>query len=339
LWEILKHPFLTYSIFRALSVRDVGELMQFANLSFYSIFHHVDLFSILLCEAFNGSFLTESSILFEDYFLSETCPLKAKDKTAKLSNMLDIAMERDLPDVYLQVLDRLIEMKRVFVHEFTETYNRLSEELESIPVRDYDEEVKEEVEEDSNLLPIMDEEEHEFEESVEHKMLEKFIFGRYKHFIINCPNIFFKGIMCIGEEKKRIETISKLIPKFANSNEREWSLEKFILALAFNHDKDLPYVLDRLCEYLSYFSFDFAKQILGSHDILKMGVLKSCHICKLVKHIVDREKTEANSGDMKRILSIGELQTIFDEMDHRQNYETLDVIRRTLLEYREKDML
>lgn len=340
LWEVLKHPFMTYAIFRTLQTRDVGEILQFTDMKFYSIFHHIDLFSILLGEMIHLDYLNSANTLFSDYLQSHTCPLDAKEKVLKMDNMMEIAMEKDLPNVYFYVMEKIVEMKRMYIEEMTESFNKLSIELNSIPIRVFDENVDKE---EQTLLPIIDKEEQEMEQSAEKQLVERYFYSRFKNLILNCPNIFFEGFLGIPSMNPHtLQVLKRLIGNCETQQDREYHLAKFVLTCVKNRDKELPYILDRSTEYAMKLSYKTLCDVFGDRDVIQLGLLKSMHIFKTIGHLLEREEQESMGVTVDKktnIFSVDDLKLIFEEMEKRQNYSALDSIRKSLLRYREKDIL
>ncbi|KAG2374943.1 hypothetical protein C9374_010317 [Naegleria lovaniensis] len=339
LWEVLKHPFMTYAVFRTLNTRDVGEILQFTDMKFYSIFHHIDLFSILLGEMIHLDYLNSANTLFSDYLQSHTCPLDAKEKVLKMDNMIEIAVEKDLPNVFFYVMEKIVEMKRLYIEEMTESFNKLSLELNSIPIRVFEETDKEE----ATLLPIIDKEEQEMEQSAENQLVERYFYSRFKYFILNCPNIFFEGFLGIPSMNPHtLQVLKRLIGNCETQEDREYHMVKFVLTCVKNRDKELPYILDRISGYAMKLSYKTLCDVFGDRDVIQLGLLKSMHIFNTIGHLLEREEQESKGVTVDRktnIFSIDDLKLIFEEMEKRQNFTALDSIRNTLLRYREKDIL
>ncbi|KAL9645246.1 hypothetical protein ABK040_002446 [Willaertia magna] len=393
--EILKGS-KKFELWSTMSQKDVGELMIFSNLKFYSINYDCDLFSILLGESLTNGFLNEARILYDDFFMNpEYYNLSDKEKVLLLDNIMNIALERDLPNVYFWVLDKILEQKQSHVHELAEEYNRLSQQFSFLANATGG------IEDDT--VPIMEDEEIEMEETVREKIIEKYIHSRFKQLILNCPNIFFDGLMNVmketqkpstmkpfssadqlssfeGEEKELTSQqqqssfqlpVSTTAPASASyvtpvrssfeeeSNnpyshncerflsaktrqEKEQLLLKFIFSLVQNNDKDLTFVLERICSYLDFFSMDFCIELFQKSKVFD-AVVRSSHFGHLLSNIIDREKQsvvkDVDTAFTDRILTLEQLKKSFEALEKRMKFNTAQLLRDKLMSYRESDLL
>ena len=290
-----------------------------------------------MCESVNCNFYNLATTLHNNHLVNATCPLHAKEKVSKLEIMLEIALERDLPKAYFFLLEKLVEMKRLYIEELTDTYNRLSQSLDSNPIRELVE-----GEDASNVgwVPIFEEEEQEMEWSVEKKLVQRYFHTKFKHFVLDCPRIFYEGFLGSGKVDEHIlQVLKRFVGHCSTIPEREFIVEKFVLALVRNLDKDLPYVIDCLAEHVNEFSYGFSRAVFGNEGVVKNGILKSVHIFKTIGHLLEREKNEKENNSQDYMFSVDQLKRIFEEMEFRHNFMALDNFRKKLLSYRDKDLV